>query len=217
MGDVEEGRRFIQQQDAGLLRECHGNPHALTLPTRELIDRAVGKVCDVGGLERLRDDLIVLGAPAGEHALVRMPPPAHEVGNRNALGRDGVLRQQADLARDLLRRGAVDFAAIEHDPPGLRREQTGERAQKRRLSASVGPDDRRDRAGANLQVEVTDDRAVAVREREALGGEPVADRARHRCRIERRGGRRGSIRRQERGSKRRVHRDPPDRCVRTKR
>ena len=60
---------------------------------------------------------------------------------------------------------------------------------------------------------LADDSGLEV---EALGGEPVADRARHRCRIDRCRGHRDSIR-QERGSKRRVHRGPPDRCVRTNR
>ena len=38
VGDVEEGGRLVQQQDVGLLRESHRDPHPLTLTARELVD-----------------------------------------------------------------------------------------------------------------------------------------------------------------------------------
>ena len=34
MGDVQIGRRLIEQNQRGLLRESHSNPHTLTLTSR---------------------------------------------------------------------------------------------------------------------------------------------------------------------------------------
>ena len=47
--DVEEGCRLVEQQEIGLLRQRHGNPDALALTARELVDGAIGQLGRVGG------------------------------------------------------------------------------------------------------------------------------------------------------------------------
>ena len=44
VGDVEVGRRLVEQQQVGALREGHRDPHPLALAARQLVDRAVGEV-----------------------------------------------------------------------------------------------------------------------------------------------------------------------------
>ena len=85
VGDVEERRRLVEQQDVGLLRERHRDPDALPLAAGELVDGAVGEVGDPGRLERLRDHVVVVLAPAREQLLMRMPAAADEVGDHDPL------------------------------------------------------------------------------------------------------------------------------------
>src|SRR5690606_39719382 len=72
VADVQEGGRFVQQEDVGLLRQSHGDPDALALAAGELVDRAIGEVQGVGGLQRGGHGSVVVTAPAGENALVRV-------------------------------------------------------------------------------------------------------------------------------------------------
>ena len=43
VGDVEVGRRLVEQQQVGALRQGHRDPDPLALPTGELVDDAVGE------------------------------------------------------------------------------------------------------------------------------------------------------------------------------
>ena len=163
VGDVEEGRRLVEQQDVGLLRERHRDPHALALAARELVDRPIGEVGDAGRVERGGDGLVVVRAPAAEQPLVRMPPAPDEVGDDDALGRDRALRQQPEDARDLLGRAAVQRARRRARPARLR-------GASRRASARSSVDLPHPFAptiavilpGHEREVEPVDDGAVAV-------------------------------------------------------
>ncbi len=171
VGDVEEGRRLVEQEDVGALRERHRDPHPLPLTAGELVDGAVGEVGSAGEIERLGDRRVVLAGPPRQHLLVRAAAAGDEVGDDDPLGRDRRLREQPEQAGHLLRRALVQRLAVEHDLAGRRREEAGERAQQRRLAARVGADDDGDLPRLHLQVEVGDDGALAVAERDVLGRE----------------------------------------------
>ena len=64
--DIQEGRRLVEQQDIGLLGKCHGDPDALTLATREFIDRPLGKIKRFRCGKRAVDGLVVLPRPSGK-------------------------------------------------------------------------------------------------------------------------------------------------------
>jgi hypothetical protein len=93
--DVEKSRRLVEQQDIRLLRQRHGDPDALALAARELIDRPFGKIEGLGGRKRVVDRLVVLQRPAGKQALMRMPPPADQIRDGDAFRSDRRLRQEA--------------------------------------------------------------------------------------------------------------------------
>ena len=59
VGDVEKGRRFVEQQQRSLLGERHRDPGALPLAAGELIDRAVAQVLHAGQVEGVVDRYLV--------------------------------------------------------------------------------------------------------------------------------------------------------------
>ncbi|MND63268.1 hypothetical protein D3C80_545740 [compost metagenome] len=44
VGDVEKGRRLIEQKKRRFLRKHHGDPHTLALPAGKLVNGALGKL-----------------------------------------------------------------------------------------------------------------------------------------------------------------------------
>ena len=62
-----------------------------------------------------RDPLAIVRRLRAAEALVRVAPARDEVADRQPLGRDGRLRQEADAARDLARRQRRDVGAVEQD------------------------------------------------------------------------------------------------------
>ena len=45
VGDVEEGGGFVEEQDVGVLRKGHGDPHGLTLAAGQLVHEAFVLCC----------------------------------------------------------------------------------------------------------------------------------------------------------------------------
>src|SRR5205814_3648916 len=69
------------------------------------------------------------------------------------------------------RRGPRDVLAVEHDLPEARLEQSAQRAQHRRLARSVRPDDARDRAALDLEVDALQHIPAAVAADDAAQGQ----------------------------------------------
>ena len=149
VGEVQVGRRFIQQQGVSLLRQGHGDPGALTLPAAERIQRAVGEERQVGGRQRLVDDAFVCLAPLLEPALMRIAPLRDQVMHRQSIRRDRRLRQDAQLTRQRLRLHFVNVAAIEVDAASRRLQQARNGAQQGQLAAAVRANQRGYCAGFN--------------------------------------------------------------------
>ena len=123
VGDVEEGRRLVEEQDVGALGERHRDPHALTLSAGQLVHGPVGEVRAAGRAEGLRDGFVVGGAPPAEAALVRVAAAADEIRRDDPLGRDRRLRQQRELLGDASRRDVADRRSAEQH--GARRSARG--------------------------------------------------------------------------------------------
>ena len=85
------------------------------------------------------------------------------------VGGDRGLRQEAELAGDLLGGQAVDRLAVEHDRAALAAQQAGQGAQQRGLAARVGPDDHGDLAVGHVEVEAVGHDVAVVGERQPAG------------------------------------------------
>lgn len=75
---VEEARRLVQEQNAGLLGEGKRDPGALPLPPRKACQRPLGKRLEVGRVERPGDRLVVGGRCPLQESLVGVAPPPDE-------------------------------------------------------------------------------------------------------------------------------------------
>ena len=172
MGDVEEGRRLVQQQQVGLLSQHHGDPDPLPLPAGQLLHPPAGQVRGLGDVQGSRYGLVVAASPLPEQPGVRVPTQPDQLGDGDPLRRDGRLREQAQGARHLLGRHPVDVPTVEEDLTALRLEQAAEAAEQGRLAAAVGTDDGGDPAGRDGQGQALDDGVGAVAEDDLVGGQP---------------------------------------------
>ncbi|MNL55575.1 hypothetical protein D3C87_1789980 [compost metagenome] len=62
MGHIQEGRRFIEEQNFRLLCKSHGNPGTLPLSAGEAFDRPVSKCGHPGNFNRIRHNPAILGS-----------------------------------------------------------------------------------------------------------------------------------------------------------
>jgi hypothetical protein len=70
VAQIEESGRLVEQQDARILRECHRDPHALTLPARQIAYGPLCEVCDPRPRHRLVHPRRVVRAPALQQSAV---------------------------------------------------------------------------------------------------------------------------------------------------
>ena len=178
VGEVEERRRLVEQQQLGLLRERHRDPRALALAAGELVERPVAQVGRCRSRRapprpppRRRRTTGGTGPGAGSGRARRGPRPSGPRARpaTAAGGRAGARRSRERQLADRARRRAARL-------PGARLQQPRERAQQRRLAAAVGADDRGDPLARDREVEPVDD--VGARRSRRSGRAPRAARRR---------------------------------------
>ena len=87
VGEVEEGRRLVEQQQVGALGQRHGDPHPLPLPAGQLVDRPARELDGAGGDHGRGHGGLVLAAPLPQPRLVRVAAAGDQVGDRDAVRR----------------------------------------------------------------------------------------------------------------------------------
>ena len=173
MGDVEERRRLVEQQDVGVLGQRHGDPRSLALPTGQRRDGPLDEVGDAGRREGVGDGRLVVRRPASEPALVGIAAATDQVPDGDAVRGDGGLGKEPDDPRHLDRRQLGDGPAVEHDRTAPRTQQPGQTAKERRLPRRVRADDHRQPSVGDGDVEAADDVGAAVAEDQAVCPQPV--------------------------------------------
>lgn len=144
MGDVQIGRRIIEQEEWSLLRQRHGNPGALPLATGQPIEFALGTVKKAGGGQRLFDNLFVVPARARQDPFMRMSTETAELSNDQPIRRYRALRQQGKRLCHRSCSHHADWFSIKIDRARGGMNDTRERAQQCRLAAAVCADQGRD-------------------------------------------------------------------------
>jgi len=162
--EVERGRRLVEKQRGGPLRERTGEHHAPPLAARELRDRPPPERGDAHRRERRVHGREVLDALAEEPLGVRVPPARDDFLHGERELPVLLLRQERDPPRDLVARHR---ARGPHVPP-LRLDDPAERPQERRLPAAVRPDQRDVLAGRDEQVDAVERRVLAVPHRDPV-------------------------------------------------
>ena len=159
--DVEGGEGFVEQQQVGLDGQRAGDRHPLGLPAGELGRPAVGELGDAHLGEPAVGD-----RPRGPSTLPRAARP-----ERDVLAR-GQVREEQRLLAEQPDPPPVDGhgdagRGVGEDPVGqghgrrLGVEQAGQRPEQRRLARPVGPEDRDDLAGRDLDGDVEGEAAAA--------------------------------------------------------
>ena len=168
LGRVHAGRRFVEQQQARLVGQGAGDLQPALVAVRQLHRQAVAATLEpheVEQAERLDVGLLLLVA-LGRRAHDRAEPGRVEVvvlADEDVLDR-GHAREQADVlvrprdavVGDLVRAQRVDRVAIERDAALVHVEEAGQAVEERRLAGAVRPDDARDRAFLEFEVELAD-------------------------------------------------------------
>ena len=175
VGQIEEGRRLVQQEDVGALGQGHGDPHALALTAGQLVDAAIGQGGGARGHQRLLDDLAVARRPRAEGPLMGMAPAPHQVGDRDALRGDGLLGEQAEPPGQPPGRDGAQGLAVEQNRSADRHQDPRHRLEQRRLPAGVGAHDDGDPGAGDQQVDAVDDDAPAVARAQRLGAQGAGD------------------------------------------
>jgi hypothetical protein len=96
--------------------------------------------------------------------LVRVATAHDQVGDGEAGGGDGALRQHPDDPGHVAGGGAVDAPAVQQDLAGVGAQEAAERPQQGGLAAAVGADDGGDRSVGDVEVEAVDDDVRSVRQ-----------------------------------------------------
>ena len=172
VGEVEEGRGLVEQHQVGVLSQRHRDPGPLPLPAGELVEGPVAQVPGVGHPQRRLDDLLVVGRPLAEPALVRVPAATDQVADEQAVGRDRALREQRQPTGDLARGHGRRWPRRRAAPvPPLGLSSRARVRSKVDLPQPLGPTIGGHLAVGKVEGEVADDRLAAVPDGDGLGAQ----------------------------------------------
>ena len=141
MAHVEVGRRLVEQEQRGVLREGLRQRDPLLLAARQLRDRAAREAGHVDGRQRGVDAGAVVRPQALGPAEVGRAAEGDDLLGGEVDGQLGLLAHQGELAGALPSGPVAHRPAAQGQPPGVGN-QTGDGAQERRLSRAVGADER---------------------------------------------------------------------------
>ncbi len=160
---VETVRRFVQHEDCRVAEHRRGQPEALTHPEGELADPAPRIRRQAGLLEHAQGRLV---------AQLRRRRQRAEVVERGAPGVEaGGLEHGTDVTNGV-RKLVIPPAVAERRRPAGRDDEPEQHAQRRRLSGTVGPEERRHLSCCDRCADVVDGAHVA----EELGDAAQLDR-----------------------------------------
>ena len=164
---VDAGDRLVEQVELGFRGECPGQEHPPPLAAGQGPDLAVDLVVHADRPERGVDGVTVGPArPAGGCRSGRSDPSSRprrrSPGTPSRRPPPAARRRPAGRRRRAVRRGPSTLPASGSSRPG-------DELEERALAGAVRPDDRQQRAGRDVEVDVVEGEPVAV-----AGGDTVA-------------------------------------------
>ncbi|CAB0858059.1 hypothetical protein FRC0323_01824 [Corynebacterium diphtheriae] len=127
--EVKVRRWLVEEDDVRVLRQHHGDPHALALATGERIHGALAQVHNPSKLHGVLDDFRMRRRPLLQPRLVRVPPARDQVLDRHTWRRNRRLRQHGNLLRELARWEVAQGGSVERDLALAHRQQARQAAQ----------------------------------------------------------------------------------------
>ena len=171
VGHIEKGRRLIEEQNLGILREGHSDPSQLALAAGEFAQQPVGEMLDTSDRKRRFDASIILFRGDAEKTLTRKSTKRNQLADDEAVWRFGPLRKHGELPGDLPRGELMDCLAVEVHRPAFRPHQSGEAAQQGRFAGAVWTDKRGDLLARYREAQVMNNFEPIVRQRQVFRGE----------------------------------------------
>ncbi len=152
VADVEVGRRFVQEENRGLLGERPGEDRALALATAEREDPVAGPVGEADLLEHTPSDREVLRGLAFEGTEVGIATVEDVLLDRDVVAGRLFLRDPCDPSGPLAD-VEVRYGTAEHlHRPLVRVHEAEQGAEERRLPRAVRPGERDELAGSDGEV-----------------------------------------------------------------
>ncbi|MDZ4164600.1 MAG: hypothetical protein U1C55_05695 [Smithellaceae bacterium] len=162
MSDIQEGGRFIEQDDARPLGQRPGDPHPLPLSAAQALDHPAGKLPGIGHLHGLPHDFHVLRA--FEFHPAQVGRTAHEYQLRGAKGEDkrGFLRDHRDELRQFPPLYPADILALDQHTALQRGDDSVQGPEQGGFSRAVGTDDREDLLRFQLKRHLPEDPMIGI-------------------------------------------------------
>jgi hypothetical protein len=147
---VERAERLVEEEHVRLDGKRARERHPLSLPARELRGVAVGEPTELHELEELFDALLDLALrPPSD-----LEPECDVLPNGHVLERGVVLEHEPDPA--LLRRPRGDVVALDQHAAGVGLLEARDDPEQRRFAAAARPEERRQRAGGDVDRDVVE-------------------------------------------------------------
>ncbi|CAD5916190.1 protein of unknown function [Streptomyces sp. KY70] len=177
VAQVEIGRRFVEQQHVGVLRQAAGEPDALQLTAGEALDAAIGEVGEVGDGERVVDPPGAVGVAPAQTPPVGVAAESHHVPHAQPRRGVAALGEQGDAAGEVVtgQGEGVDRLVVagggHRHRAGAGLVEPGDGAQQGGLPAAVRPDQGGDPTARQPKVGPVDDVGPVVRDGHVTGVE----------------------------------------------
>src|SRR5207244_5267684 len=153
---VEVRQWFVQQKDRGPYHQRPRQRHTLALSARELERPALGESAELHEIQRLAHALLAFLFFDISH----LQTEGHVLASGHMREERVVLEHHADIP--LERRQARHGLALEVDLTRRRREKTRDQAERGRLAAAGGTEQRHELAFADLEIDTRDRYGVAI-------------------------------------------------------
>ena len=181
---AKAGCGLVEQQDPWSLRERPRNCEQPELTQRQGAGGVPCPIPEPDELERLMgrilDASLLASFPGRAHHRLDEPRPRPRMASDHRVSEDVELRQRrrrlkygAETRRGAtVRRPARDIASLDEDLPCVDAKEAGDTAEQRRLACAVRPDQARERAALDREIDVVDggDGAKALRDAAGLAG-----------------------------------------------
>ena len=168
--DVEVGRRLVEEEELGLLRERLGQQNPLPLAAAEREDGAPGEAGEVDADQRRAGALAVLGGVGLQPAPVRRPPQEHEVLDAEVEGERERLADEGEAAGQRARLPRPDLPPPEHQTSVVG-ERPADGPQERGLAAAVGAEHAEPRPLGHVQPDAVQHRLPPERDAQPFRNE----------------------------------------------
>jgi hypothetical protein len=144
--EIEVGRRFVQEENSGLLRQRARDVNALPLAARKVFEQPIGEIENFHLAHRPRGDLDVPFAVKGPKSLMRIAPHHDDVAHTERYAERFDLRNARDRARTQFGVDLVGGAIVPEHASRLRLQSPRQESEQRAFARAVRAEEASERS-----------------------------------------------------------------------